>query len=216
MFLAITTDDRRIMATRDEPGFCPGCGGQLVAKLGDIYVWHWAHKPNHSCAYDRITTYWQYEWMAYYHSLGWEVETTVNGYHFHAIHRETQKALMLATKLAREDWEEFIKAASSEGLKPHIVFSPKVFQTFSLIEHRFKSTRKSNNLWTFFWKHAQKGQKQTASLYLDIEAKMGLDFNLRTGMYRLSYDGAYSSDIIVSPTPITKLMKPKASLRARE
>ncbi|RJG13548.1 hypothetical protein D3879_09995 [Pseudomonas cavernicola] len=107
MFLAQTPDGRRITATRDEDGFCPSCQEVLTAKLGDVYVWHWAHKPGRSCDYRRSATFWQYSWMSFYHACGsWDIEIRVDGYDFDGINREKKLALKLATKL---DWlEEFV------------------------------------------------------------------------------------------------------------
>ena len=39
---------------RQEPqpnlsGMCPGCGNPMVAKCGEIRVWHWAHKGRRAC-----------------------------------------------------------------------------------------------------------------------------------------------------------------------
>ncbi len=36
-------------ATKGVKGFCPICGSELVAKLGEIKIHHWAHKGNREC-----------------------------------------------------------------------------------------------------------------------------------------------------------------------
>ena len=36
-------------ATKGAKGFCRCCGSELVAKCGEVYVNHWAHKGNRNC-----------------------------------------------------------------------------------------------------------------------------------------------------------------------
>lgn len=36
-------------ATKGSRGFCPSCGSELVAKCGETYVNHWAHKGSRNC-----------------------------------------------------------------------------------------------------------------------------------------------------------------------
>lgn len=59
---------------------CPDCGAPLVAKRGEIIVWHWAHYPGtgerSSCPHEETT--WHLTWKAAYQSLpGWEIEAPV-------------------------------------------------------------------------------------------------------------------------------------------
>ena len=37
-------NDERIEATKGAKGVCPCCGNDLVAKCGEVYIHHWAHK----------------------------------------------------------------------------------------------------------------------------------------------------------------------------
>lgn len=43
------SDQTRIEATPQARGTCPGCGAELVAKCGNVKVWHWAHKGQRHC-----------------------------------------------------------------------------------------------------------------------------------------------------------------------
>ena len=42
-------DDQRIEAQPNLSGRCPSCGQVMLAKCGDIKVWHWAHKGRRIC-----------------------------------------------------------------------------------------------------------------------------------------------------------------------
>ena len=39
----------RIEATPKAEGTCPCCGAEMVARCGDLKVWHWAHKSKRVC-----------------------------------------------------------------------------------------------------------------------------------------------------------------------
>ncbi|MCY1367404.1 hypothetical protein D9M69_543370 [compost metagenome] len=207
MFLAHTTDGRRISATRDEPGYCPSCNEALTAKLGDIYVWHWSHKPGQACDYRKATTLWQYGWMSHYHSSGWTIEATIAGVEFDGVHDEKRLSLKLATKLDAQALDEFVEASAKEGLKPVIIFHPKAFVNFDFRDSRFCPKRRSNNHWVFFWKHAHLGEvKRSATLWMDIDEDALPSYGLTSGMYNLSYSAKFFGDIVVNPTPKPKSM----------
>jgi len=137
MYLARTTDGRRIPATRDESGHCPSCNEQLTAKLGDIYEWHWSHKPGQACSYRKTSTFWQYGWIRHYHASGdWEMETQVDGVDFDGVHPQKRLALMLAHKLDLITLKAFINAAAQRGLKPLVIFQAKAFERFQFEVNR--------------------------------------------------------------------------------
>jgi competence protein CoiA len=39
----------KIMATPRAKAWCPGCGSQVIAKCGEIVIWHWAHESREEC-----------------------------------------------------------------------------------------------------------------------------------------------------------------------
>jgi hypothetical protein len=39
----------RARATPGATGFCPGCGEELIARCGNVNVWHWAHQASGDC-----------------------------------------------------------------------------------------------------------------------------------------------------------------------
>ena len=53
-----------------DESLCPECGHSLIAKRGDIVVWHWAHKPvtgGKSCICPHKESIW--------HLTGWVCST---------------------------------------------------------------------------------------------------------------------------------------------
>jgi len=54
---------QRMMAAPGLIGKCQLCGNKMIAKCGDIRVWHWAHEANISnCTYKPMTQ-WHYDWQ---------------------------------------------------------------------------------------------------------------------------------------------------------
>jgi hypothetical protein len=49
MIYAVTANGDKIEAAKGRRGICPTCGEQLVAKCGDIRVWHWGHIARLEC-----------------------------------------------------------------------------------------------------------------------------------------------------------------------
>jgi len=205
MFLARNVDGLRITATRDESGFCPSCSEQLTAKLGDIYVWHWSHRPSQACTYRKASTFWQYGWMSHYHAMGggWEIETQAGSFEFDGVNREKKLSLMLAEKLDLTAIQAFISVSNEESLKPMIIFHPKAFTGFQLKDFRFTHPRRANNSWVLFFSHAFHGHKRTASFWLDIE-KTSAPLGLSPGLYNLYYSGDAHAAITINPVPRLK------------
>ena len=62
MKLALVDGQRR-EATPDLPGKCPSCGATMVAKCGDVRVWHWAHLGKRHCDFWwEPETEWHRDW----------------------------------------------------------------------------------------------------------------------------------------------------------
>ncbi len=53
----------RKKAIPKDTGFCPICGEEVIAKCGDIKIWHWAHKSDFECdSFGEPETKWHLEW----------------------------------------------------------------------------------------------------------------------------------------------------------
>jgi len=207
MYLARAGDQRRIEATKDEAGFCPSCKEQLVAKMGDVYAWHWSHKPDQACDYRKGTSIWQYQWISHYHSLeGWEVETTVGGFEFDAVNKAKNWSLMLAPKLDMVALKEFVKASLRLKLKPVVIFQARALERFDFNFSRFKAKKASDQGWVFFYSntdvtHSKDGR---VSAWLHVEKGAMPDYSLESGVYELSYQMDYPNEVILDPVPKQK------------
>src|SRR6516162_2253408 len=47
--LYANVNGEKIRATPRAKAWCPGCGSQVIAKCGEILIWHWAHEVNAEC-----------------------------------------------------------------------------------------------------------------------------------------------------------------------
>jgi hypothetical protein len=62
----------------DEDSRCPDCDAKLIAKRGEIKVWHWAHKAN-VAGCEHYESEWHLRWKAVYAGFsGWEVEFPID------------------------------------------------------------------------------------------------------------------------------------------
>ena len=55
-------NDERIEATKGAKGVCPCCGTDLVAKCGEVYIHHWAHKKKCDDYWWENETEWHRNW----------------------------------------------------------------------------------------------------------------------------------------------------------
>jgi len=67
-------DNDRIKATPKDTANCPYCESKVIAKCGNINIWHWAHKvKSDSCLYkDMSQWHMQHQLMA--ENEGWKIE----------------------------------------------------------------------------------------------------------------------------------------------
>lgn len=62
---------------RQEPqpglsGACIGCGNPMVAKCGEVRIWHWAHRSRHHCdSWWENETEWHRDWKEHY-PVNWQ------------------------------------------------------------------------------------------------------------------------------------------------
>ena len=49
MFFANDTNGEKVEATPNAIGFCPSCEEQLLAKCGELKLWHWSHIGKRDC-----------------------------------------------------------------------------------------------------------------------------------------------------------------------
>lgn len=205
MFLAKSIDGSRITSTRDEKGYCPSCNDELTAKQGEVYVWHWSHKPGKSCDYRSGSTFWHYSWLAHYHALGgWEMEVAEGGIEFDGINRAKKRSLLLVDKIDVSTIKDFIIKSYQLELIPVIIFNAKAFQRFDFSDNRFKSKKKSDSTWIIFSAYGNPKALRRASMWLDVDSEKLPYFKLKTGIYRLLHSDLHRTEIGVDPEPKTR------------
>jgi competence CoiA-like predicted nuclease len=53
----------RIQASPKERAICPLCNEEVIAKCGEIKIWHWAHKKDFECdSFGEPETEWHFNW----------------------------------------------------------------------------------------------------------------------------------------------------------
>ena len=55
-------ENDRITATPGDRARCPACGGRVIAKCGEIKIWHWAHKSMDCDPWHEPETQWHLQW----------------------------------------------------------------------------------------------------------------------------------------------------------
>jgi competence CoiA-like predicted nuclease len=62
MLLAIK-NNKKIYAEPKKRAICPLCNGEVIAKCGEIKIWHWAHKSRFICdSFGEVESEWHLKW----------------------------------------------------------------------------------------------------------------------------------------------------------
>lgn len=63
MLYAIDDAGLRMLANPGATAFCPGCKEIVIAKCGEINIWHWAHRTSLDCdPWWEPESYWHRQW----------------------------------------------------------------------------------------------------------------------------------------------------------
>jgi hypothetical protein len=118
-------------------GMCPGCRSEMVAKCGNIRVWHWSHRGNRTCdhwwepetAWHRDwKNHFPVEWQEFFHRAsdgekhvadikterGWVIEFQHS--HLAAVERRTREGFyepivwVVDGRRRKRDWMQFERA----------------------------------------------------------------------------------------------------------
>lgn len=167
MMYAKNNNGERILATKDQEGFCIGCGSKMMAKMGSIMVHHWSHITKVQCDdWMENEGEWHLSWKQKFIQYGNNVEIEKyikkgNEWHFADIYTEYDGV----TELQHS-------TISIEDIKKREEFYEKMVWLFDCKEAflmgRFCIYNKGN-YHTFVWKHCKKSlMESNKSLYLDI------------------------------------------------
>lgn len=65
MLYAYLNDGSKILARPEARAVCPECGEEVIAKCGEINIWHWAHKAAAECdLWGEHETAWHLRWKS--------------------------------------------------------------------------------------------------------------------------------------------------------
>jgi len=63
MMLAASQSGERFPASPGARAFCPTCNSEVIAKCGEVKVWHWAHQSLKDCdVWSEPESEWHYNW----------------------------------------------------------------------------------------------------------------------------------------------------------
>jgi len=120
----------------DVPSLCPDCKDPLIARRGDVMVWHWAHKAGSSCGCGAGETKWHLAWKHGYNDFQqWSVEVpiTIDGkmYRADAMNTETGKI------------REFVHSLSASYIQKHLDLKQAGYDVLWILDgDKFTSVKK--------------------------------------------------------------------------
>jgi competence protein CoiA len=105
-----TFENVRISATPGDTGYCPSCGGLLIAKCGTKTIWHWAHRGKRHCdTWWEPETDWHRNWKNHF-PLEWqEVSARDESGELHVADIKTSYDLVVEFQHSAIKLEEVIK-----------------------------------------------------------------------------------------------------------
>lgn len=176
-------DEVKTLATPGDRANCPACSGEVIAKCGDINIWHWAHKDTVDCdTWHEPETKWHLAWKSMFPSSWAEVPVIKYGKkHIADIIRpdglviEFQHSPISPDQIRSREifyqnmiWVFDIQECAEQHPSGGCVWTGDHLHHFT--EARFEVRRNINkNYWTFRWKHPRKHVACTTSdCYLDI------------------------------------------------
>jgi hypothetical protein len=145
-------NNKKIQATPQDRAFCPFCKNEVIAKCGQINVWHWAHKTiiNTTCDGWKVSeSDWHLMWKSLFPPECVEIPI-IKGREKHIADVRLNTGRVI----------EFQSSSlSPEGIWEREAFYGDIFWIFNVIEayneYRIDLRNKGKHH-SFRWKHAQK------------------------------------------------------------
>lgn len=141
MFIALNENNERIDPQKGIKAFCPACKKAVIAKMGRIVTYHWAHKEKCDCDNGKGMTQWHYKWIErHYKKQGWEVEWRCEPFRFDCFNQDKRLVLEIQSKPV---YEYFIKKTDfvlSEGYKIKWVFHQSVMSSLTQLFNVYQAT----------------------------------------------------------------------------
>jgi competence protein CoiA len=194
MELATDSAGGRIVANPTQRATCPACGGTVIAKCGEIVVWHWAHESLKDCdAWSEGESEWHRDWKACVPSRQREV---VIGRHRADI--QLDDGMVYELQHSSISTQEIREREDFYGRMAWIFDCREPYENDRLRIRAPRPDRRTPNYRTFRWAHVRKSIAACRrTVYLDL----GEDVLLRLGkLYLDGYPGGYGF-LVSNPLP---------------
>jgi competence CoiA-like predicted nuclease len=179
-------DNQRIKASPKDKSYCELCNGELIAKCGEIKVWHWAHKSNIDCdEWYEPESEWHINWKNEF-PKEWQEriikKTLEKRIYTHTgigadtkIYLENDEGNIRHRADIRTSCGKVIEFQSSNLSSKQISEREQFYDNMIWILNGFKIAsglkirKQKDNILTFRWKHPPKSWwKATKPIYVDI------------------------------------------------
>ena len=162
--LTANKNNERIFALKGERATCPGCGAPVIAKCGEINIWHWAHASRDECDWYKGETMWHLEWKSKFPAS--DVEVIVGEHRADVLH-EGHVFEFQSKALSPEEMKEREMFWRRKGYKFSWIFNLTDNENFYLgkcMTHTLHPTPK----YGFRWKWGWRSLKGMRDFYLDL------------------------------------------------
>lgn len=151
-------DNERIKANPNQKALCPTCREEVIAKCGNINIWHWSHKADTDCdSWGEGETGWHIGWK---NEFPKEMQEVVVGEHRADIKLPSGKVIELQnSSISSEDIQK------RENYYANMIWLINGYELWQGFEIR----PKEDNLITFRWKYPAKSWwVSKRPIYLDL------------------------------------------------
>ena len=161
MLYAYDKNYQRISATPQQRAICPYCKGGMIAKCGEINIWHWAHIADYRCdAWQETESLWHLMYKKYFDPKNVEVIISKNG-EKHIADIQTNSGLIIELQHSYLSPSDILKRETFYG---NLVWLFDVRKSSERIDFRAHDPYT-----TFRWKHPKKHIATAKKpVYLDV------------------------------------------------
>lgn len=150
-------NEKRIKALPKERAICPLCNKEVIAKCGQIKIWHWSHKSNFECdSFGEPESEWHITWKNYFPKEQQEVLIEK-----HRADIKTKRGIVIELQNSHISSKQIIERESFYKNMIWILNGKKFGNGLNF--------RVKNLIWTFRWKSPPKSWwVSTKPLYIDF------------------------------------------------
>jgi competence CoiA-like predicted nuclease len=197
---ALINGERAKAEKTGQIGICPGCGGEVRAKCGEIVSWHWAHVNADCDPWSEPETEWHRKWKSFFPD------------HWQEVTKPPHRA-----DVAGPDG---VLEIQRSGISPEEIREREKFyghMAWLLNGHDFWENlewiKVDNNYYEFRWKHARKTWF-TASRAIFVDTPLGLFRikNIRNGKWKVICGSFAKASKLTESLDKSKAVKPSVEL----